>query len=131
MIGIVFIGDLKYCPYLAKYTNILDREKQEYEVLFWNREANSSRYADNYLSFNLKSKLNKSPIRKILDFMRYARWLNRKIKERAYDKIIVLSTLSGIIIFNLLTRKYKNKYIYDIRDYSYEHNKIFYWLEKS
>ncbi|HPU40907.1 hypothetical protein ABCY62_12380 [Acetivibrio clariflavus] len=130
MIGIVFIGDLKYCPYLAKYTNILDREKQEYEVLFWNREANSSRYADNYLSFNLKSKLNKSPIRKILDFMRYARWLNRKIKERAYDKIIVLSTLSGIIIFNLLTRKYKNKYIYDIRDYSYEHNKIFYWLEK-
>lgn len=126
----MFIGDLKYCPYLVKYTNILDKENQKYEVLFWNREANSNEYADNYLSYNLKSKLNKSPMRKILDFIRYARWLNKKIKERSYDKIIVLSTLSGIIIFNLLIDRYKNKYIFDIRDYSYEHNKIFYCFEK-
>jgi hypothetical protein len=130
MIGIVFIGDLKYCPYLNKYTQVLEQEEKKYEILFWNREAKNIEYPDNYLSFDLKSVLSKKPIQKSLDFMKYTKWVNKKIKQHNYSKIIVLSTISGIIIFNKLIKKYKDKYILDIRDYSYEHMKIFYHIEK-
>lgn len=34
MIGIVFIGNLKYCPYLSKYTQVLEQEEKEYVFCF-------------------------------------------------------------------------------------------------
>lgn len=130
MIGIIFIGNLKYCPYLERYKEILDRNNIEYEVLYWNREASSKEYPDNYIEYKKKSKLNKNSYLKLFDFIRYKLWLNRVLKIKKYDKLIILSTLSGIINYKILTKMYKGKYIFDIRDYSYENNTIFYALEK-
>lgn len=130
MIGIIFIGDLKYCPYLKRYTESLEKNNTKYEVLYWNREGSNTKYPENYISYVKRSKLNKSIYRKLSDFIGYKLWLNRRLKDKKYDKLIVLSTLSGIISFEFLVNKFKNKYIFDIRDYSYEHNKIFYLIEK-
>lgn len=130
MVGIIFIGDLKYCPYLKRYTSILEQSDIKYEVLYWNREALISKHPENYFGYKKKSKLNKSIYRKFFDFLGYKFWLNNKLAKNNYDKLVILSTLSGIISFEVLMSKYKNKYIFDIRDYSYEYNRIFYWLEK-
>ena len=130
MIGIIFIGDLKYCPYLKRYTEILEQQNMKYEILYWNREGSKKKYPENHIGYTKKSKLNKSIYYKVFDFMGYKFWLNQKVISTKYDKLIVLSTLSGIISFDFLMRKYKKKYIFDIRDYSYEHNKLFYIIEK-
>lgn len=130
MIGIIFIGDLKYCPYLSRYTEMLEKSNKRYEVLYWNREASIIKYPKNYISYEKNSKLNKNIYMKLIDFIGYKLWLNRRLKAKHYDKLIVLSTLSGIISFEFLFNRYKNKYIFDIRDYSYEHNRIFYFIEK-
>ncbi len=130
MIGIVFIGDLKYCPYLSKYTQILDEEQQEYEILFWNREDKLEEYPSNYISFNKSSMLNRHPVFKVWDFLKFKSWLNNQIFLRKYDKLIILSTLSGMLIAKTLVGKYKCRYIFDIRDYSYEMIKPFYKLEE-
>ncbi|WKV07998.1 hypothetical protein Q2T46_10630 [Thermoanaerobacterium sp. CMT5567-10] len=131
MIGIIFIGDLKYCPYLNKYTQVLDEENQKYEVLFWNREGKSVDYPLNYFSLNLKSVLNRHPLFKILDFLKFRKWVKNQIKTRNYDKLIILSTLSGVLIAKTLINKYKYNYIFDIRDYSYENNKMFFNIEEN
>lgn len=125
MIGIIFIGDLKYCPYLSKYTNALESKNIKYEVLYWNREGAKSIYPQNYISFNNKSKLNRHPFFKIKDFIYFRFWLKEKIALKKYKKLIILSTLSGMIISDVLLKEYSNKYIFDIRDYSYEHYKLF------
>lgn len=130
MIGIIFIGDLKYCPYLKKYIDILEESNKKYEVLFWNRENKELVIPPNYIPFNLSSKLNRHPMEKITDFLKWRNWIKKRLKEKKYDKLILLSTLSGVFIANELIRKYKNRYIFDIRDYSYEHNWIFYNIEK-
>lgn len=130
MIGIIFIGDLKYCPYLNRYTESLESSNTKYEVLYWNREGSNKMFPENYIGYVKKSRLNKSIYHKIFDFIGYKLWLNIKLKRTKYDKLIVLSTLSGIISFEFLVNKYKDKYIFDIRDYSYEHNRIFYLIEK-
>lgn len=130
MIGIVFVSDITYCPYLKSYTDVLTKKNKDFEVLFWNRESLDKSYPSNYLSYDLSSIKKRKPITKVLDFFKYRRWLIQKIKERKYEKIIVLSTLSGMIIPDILLRQYKDKYIFDIRDYSYEDNKLFYFIEK-
>lgn len=133
MIGIIFIGNLKYCPYLSKYTEILEKMNMEYQVLFWDREANdeSANYPENYIGYNKKSKLKKNKFLKILDFIIFKIWVNKKIVQSNYSGLILLSTLSGMIVYNTLMKKYKNKYIFDIRDYSYEKIGLFFKLEKN
>lgn len=130
MIGIVFVSDIMYCPYLKSYTDVLTKNNKDFDVLFWNRESLDTSYPSNYLSYDLSSIKKRKPITKIFDFFKYRRWLTKKIKEKKYEKLIILSTLSGMIIPDVLLRQYKNKYIFDIRDYSYEENKLFYFLEK-
>ena len=51
------------------------------------------------------------------------------MKENESNKVILLSTLTGILLFDKL-KKYNKKYIFDIRDYSYEHIYVFRKIEK-
>ncbi len=125
MIGIVYIGNLKYCPYLNKYTYILDLANQRYEVLFWDREGCAQIYPDNYIHFKLRSRLDKKPIYKLYDFLKYGKWINYMVNKRKYSKLILLSTLSGVVLNRTIKKEFKGKYIFDIRDYSYEKNKLF------
>lgn len=130
MIAIVFIGDLKYCPYLTKYTQEIEAINEDYEVLFWAREDYHKEYPDNYHAFGLESGLNKSSISKLTDFYKFRKWLKSKLKKGSYSKVIALSTLSGILINDILIKHYRNRYILDIRDYSYENYKLFYRIEE-
>ena len=129
MIGLVFCGDLQYCPYLDRYLQRIATFNQKYIVYYWKRSNYDANYPANFKSFNHYSSLTKSKFQKLFDFLLFRRWLKKNIKMDSVDKIIVLSTLSGILIFDLLLSN-KDKYIFDIRDYSYEHNKLFYFIEK-
>lgn len=130
MIGIIFIGDLIYCPYMEKYEKILTEKKAEYEILYWERAGIKEKRDPRYIAFEKSSQLNKSKILKLKDFLEFRRWLKNEILKRNYDKLILLSSLSGILIFDLLRKKYKGRYLFDIRDYSYEKIKIYYYMEK-
>jgi hypothetical protein len=130
MVGIISIGDIMGLPFLHKYTKLLEDTGTRYEVLFWNRENLKYKLPKNYLSYNLKSRYNKSPYYKIFDFIKYSLWIRKQLKKRSYSKLIILTTLSGLFIFDLLLKKFSNKYIFDIRDYSYEHINFFKFIEK-
>lgn len=130
MIGILHIGDLKYCPYLKKYEEILMENGVDYEVLFWNR-SNIEYDNEKYISYDKYSRLKKSKLLKIGDFWGFRKWVIRKLEEKKYDKLIILSTLSGMIIVEKLLSVYSEKYIFDIRDYCYEKFLPFYIIEKN
>lgn len=130
MIGIIFIGDLKYCPYLEKYLDIICKTGLEYEVLFWHRSNVIPNYPANYKYYNKNSPLNASLAKKLFDFYGFRSWLLRKLENRNYEKLIVLSTLSGMLIFDRLIMQYKKKYWFDVRDYSFEHLKLFAFIEE-
>lgn len=129
MVGIVFIGDILLCPYLKKYTEICDEKKIEYQVLFWNRSGETMEYPHNYLYFDYKSKLKQNKFIKLFHFYKFKKWAQRTIKKNNYDKLIILTTMTGIILSKIL-KKYKKKYIFDIRDYCWENTRLFYKIEK-
>lgn len=129
MIALIFCGDLKYCPYIKRYIERIEECNEEYCVYFWNRGNFSLELPSNYHYYNAASDLKSTKAKKFIDFMGYRKWLTKELKVCNPDKIIVLSTLSGIILGKKLY-KGKARYIFDIRDYSYEHIPFFYYIEK-
>lgn len=129
MVALVFCGDLKYCPYISRYIERLDKLNSEYCVLFWNRSGVTLDLPNNYFYYAKSSDLNNGKIQKMLDFIRFRKWVLGKIKDISPNKIIALSTLTGVLLGSKL---YKNRvpYVFDIRDYSYEHIRLFYQIEK-
>ena len=129
MVALIFCGDLKYCPYINRYIERLEITNSEYRVLFWNRGGFHLDLPENYCYYDTSSDLNNGKLKKALDFFRFKKWVLDKLDEIMPDKVIALSTLTGVL---LGSRLYKGKvpYIFDIRDYSYEHIYPFYLIEK-
>ncbi|EOU1697809.1 hypothetical protein LTX13_002037 [Clostridium perfringens] len=129
MIGIIFIGDIRFCPYLKRYTNILDENFIKYKIIFWDRNPSEKKTFDfssnNIKIFNKNSKLKKNPLKKLKDFFHFRRFVIHELKRESYSKLILLSTMSGVIIFDYILKKYKYKYIFDYRDTSYENYLMF------
>lgn len=129
MVGVVFVGDLRYCPYLKKYEKLIEECGLQYEVLFWNR-SDIVYDSEKYISYNRHSELKKNKLLKVKDFYHFRKWLLEKLREKKYNKLIILSTLSGMLIAEKLICSYPHKYILDIRDYSYERILPFFVEEK-
>lgn len=129
MIALVFCGDLKYCPYINRYIERLENAHVEYKVYFWNRSKFELQLSDRYVYYDLGSELTGGKVHKLLDFIKFRKWLIRQLKKNHHEKIIALSTLTGVFLGDFLYKK-KGNYIFDIRDYSYEHIKPFFAMEK-
>lgn len=128
MIGILCLIDLEYIPYLKKYTDFMDKKKIDYEVIFWQRE-NNKKYDYKSIIFKLETDLSTPKHKKIYSFVKYRKFVLKTLKDKKYSKVIVLSTLMGILIYPDLIKNYKNKMIFDIRDFTYENFNLFKKLE--
>lgn len=130
MVALVFCGDLKYCPYINRYIERLENAHMDYKVYFWNRSKFDMNLSDHYVYYDQESELTSGKIQKLLDFVKFRRWLIRQLKNNHHEKIVALSTLTGVFLGSFLYKKKKGSYIFDIRDYSYEHIKPFFAIEK-
>lgn len=129
MVALLFCGDLKYCPYISRYIERLENCKIEYKIYFWNRSQFDMTGQKNCDFFDEKANLSLGKAGKISHFIHFRKWLLDKLKKDRPDKLIVLSTITGIMIERYLAKE-KIKYILDIRDYSYERIGIYYLIEK-
>lgn len=119
MISIIFCGDIRYCPYLSRYADRLNKARAEYEVLFWNRGALELDVEANYKYYDSPSAEDLGKVRKLFDFWGFRRWVKKQLSRSKPDGIIFLSTLSGVLLWDV-AKKYKKKYVFDIRDHSFE-----------
>ncbi len=118
-------------PYLKMYTDILNKHNVEYDIIFWNRyEIDESIGEKNIYAFN-KSMDEFSPKAvKFAGYSRFGKFTKKILKKNEYNRVFIMGTVLGVFLYPFLIREYSNKYILDIRDYSYENNKIFYKIEK-
>lgn len=119
------------CPYIKKYISCIDGEKK-IDLIYWNRHQiseNLSEFNKSY-SFNLKINENSNFFQKIIGIIKFKKFCINVIKKNKYEKLIFLHNYIPILMCCFLRKKYRNNYIIDIRDYSFENNSVFYWLEK-
>lgn len=129
-IGIIFCNELNVCPYVEKYTRVLEEKNIEYDYILWNRSNVKRNYPENYLVYSEYSEMYVKKYKKIYAVIRFAKYLNKVIKNNNYDKLIVLTSMPAILCYKLLINKYKNKYIFDFRDLSFERSFTFRYMLK-
>lgn len=129
MVSLIFCGDLKYCPYIWRYIERFEANEIEYEVVFWNRSDDRVNFPSNYKYYDVGSDLGQNRLYKFFDFFCYRNWLLDYLNNTESDRFVLLSTLTGVMIGRELVKR-KVKYIFDIRDYSYEHILPYYVIEK-
>lgn len=121
-VGVIIFGDIRFCPYIRKYIETLETEKVDYDIILWNRVSGE----DNSQFFNAKIHEYKghlhsaSRISKIMHFIAYRSFVKKIIKQEKYDRLIVMPTMTAVLLAGLLEKKYKNNYIFDYRDVTYE-----------
>lgn len=109
-VGLIVSNNVWYSPYVKIYTRILEREKVDYEIISWNRDGSEN----TSLQFNLECR-GRASLSQYLSFTKYS---IEKIKERKFDKLIVLCPVMTIFMSFFLRFNYNKKYIVDYRDLS-------------
>jgi len=125
---ILGFGKIAYMPYMHFYLEQLRNNNCEIHLLYWDRDGKP----DASVSSNIKSyKYEKyqeddaSMINKAINFYGYRKMAKKILNSEKFDFIVVLHSLPGFILNDILTKEYKGKYILDYRDYTYEHIAMF------
>lgn len=122
----ISLGNLYLCPYISKYISLLN---YDYDVIYWNRhELKEYIGADKTFSFEYKMDEGESKVKKLLGYIKFRNYALNILKSNYYKSVIVLQTSAGILLSSLLKKRYRGRYIVDIRDYTLEKNPIFYTL---
>lgn len=110
-----------HVPYVANYENAMKKRGIDFDAIYWDRfESRRLEKCDNEYTIHIKCSLGGNRLKKVIPMLKYRNIVKNIIRENSYDKIIVLSTLPAVLLKDVLLKDYKNKYILDIRDYTYE-----------
>lgn len=127
MIGLIFINDLNVCPYIDKYIDSLKKNRQKFEIIIWDRTYRSDKQYKFKCDHILKMPASEDEnyIKKLYHFKKYSKFVKEIIKKQKYNKLVLLSTLSAFMCYKELVTQYRQKYIFDYRDASYERISFF------
>ncbi len=112
MIGLIVPANVKYAPYVQYYVSELEKNGVQYEVITWDRLGLNEDVAYSY-KFKTEDKNRK---RVLFGYLGFARFVKRVVKKRKYRKLIVFTVAGAFFTRSILNGKYKNKFIFDIRD---------------
>ena len=128
MRALLVLSDNMYLtPYMELYTEILQENKVEYHILFWDKNNNERIENDTVTRFAIDSK---GKIGKALGYGLFRKAILREIELYGIDFLIPLHPIVSFLIQDILCRKYDQRFIFDVRDYSYEKFKLIRKMEE-
>lgn len=122
MLLIGFFGRT-YMPYIQHYEDVLRQENVEYDACFFDRMENcattskSLGFGTEYTFHHITTA---NSLSKLIPAFQYLAFVKKLINKNDYDKLIVFTTMPAVILGPTLWKRYKGRYIYDYRDYTYE-----------
>lgn len=120
---IIGFAKFRYMPYLTFYLNAVDKTKNSIDILYWDRDGkpdSNMPVHTNNIEFRQIMQDEMSKLNKIPAFIKYRRFAKHVIKNGNYDFIIALHTLPAVLLSDILLKKYRNRFILDYRDYTFE-----------
>ena len=120
---IIGFAKIKYMPYLNLYLDNIDVEKNDVHLMYWDRDGGSDKSVPSSVKVHIfrKSLEDELPkYKKSGAFWQFTNAAKKLIKKEKFDFIISLTSIPTVLISPLLLRKYKEKYIFDYRDYTFE-----------
>lgn len=123
MIGIILLDAAELTPYLKKYTDVFHANGIKYDLIHWKRENETEYIGDNIFTYTGEFNRYSGMLSKIKPFLGFRRFALKVIKQKKYDKLIILTTQTAFVLGPELIGKYKGKFLFDYRDTSYENLK--------
>lgn len=111
-IALICPSNLLYMPYVGNYKKILIENHVDYEIINWDRFK-----IEGESKFIYRDSKN-GPQRGFLDYFKYSMFVLDILKKSNYDKIVIFNIQLMFFLKKYLIKNYKNKYIFDIRDYN-------------
>ncbi len=120
---IIGFGKIKFMPYMNFYLDNIDTKANDVHLLYWNRdlkEEDTSTLSDITLhEFRCYQEDDVSKLSKVTSFLKYRKFALQVLKED-FDFLYILHSLPGVLIADKVKKKYKNRFIFDYRDSTYE-----------
>lgn len=113
-IAIIVPANIFRAPYINYFASILKKENIEFDIISWNKEG----VKEEGIQFEMEISNNTNFLKKFFCYWRFKKFVERKLLLKHYDFVIVHTLQLNIFIQNFLYKKYRGKYIVDIRDYS-------------
>ncbi len=120
MIGLIYVGDIRLAPFVKSYTRIFDKYGAEYEIINWDRNSDETKHEGNIYTFGEKVIRLTGLTKKLKPMLRFRKYAKSIIKMKQYSKLVILTTQTAVLLPELIF-KYKDRYIFDYRDASYEY----------
>ncbi len=116
----VFIFDSRpmgKAPYLDNYSNLCKMYNIEYRLCYWDKtcDGNTS-FEHNKIVIRKKWT---TGIFKIFDFFAIAKEIRKVVLQEHFTHLVIVNSIWALLLYRLL-KKFKNRYILDIRDYKCE-----------
>ncbi len=115
---LVSYDEYRNIPYIQKYERMLSEHGVAYDIILWNRSGETAQAPRNHFVF--ESRVQKSRRSKLIPFLKWRHFALRILRRNRYDKLVVLTTLPAVLLGGYLLRNYRNRYLLDIRDFTYE-----------
>lgn len=120
-IGIIGFIDKNKIPYLEFYEKEIQKNNIEYNIIFWDRFNNlKTKKNNNEYTIHIKCIPGENKLKKLIPMFLFKLEVEKIINREQYTHLIVLTTIPGVLLAKTLLHKFQNKYILDIRDYTYE-----------
>lgn len=123
--AIVAFNSLKFSPYVRTYSEWLDGQGIEYDVIYPDRAALCESLGS--ATYRIGWNQNKN---KIFNFLKFTREAKKILKKNRYDFVFVMTTFPAVLLSGFLSRHYKGRYLVDVRDYTYEDNGFYFRRER-
>lgn len=122
-------GKIAYMPYMNFYLDTLSEKDVQFELIYWERDGKPDAEVPQRISkaYKFVAHLEEQlPFKsKLKYFAKYRKFALNVLKRNTYDRIIVLHTTPGLTLLDYLVRKYKERYLLDFRDVSYEYISVY------
>lgn len=120
---IISMDNIFATPYIGKYLNNMNTDL--IDIIFWNRKNVN----EEKLSVNKVYEYKNSSNNKIINYLGFYNFIKNIISSNKYKKLILLHSPLNILLTKELF-KFKNRYIIDIRDFTFEKYKLYYLIQK-
>lgn len=114
---IVTYDDYFNIPYIRFYEESLHAQGHSYEIILWNRSGQQVSLPNAYVFSGTDRR---SKIGKIVPFLNWRRFVLQILEQESYDRLIILTTMPAVLLSDQLLGKFRGKFWFDIRDFTYE-----------
>lgn len=115
-VGLLLPAEPEKAPYIQYYIDIFVAKNIEYDIIAWNRSGNNPKTFEHLVMYEKVSPDTLGNMKKIQGFWGFKKFIEKIVREKRYDYLVVHTITLAVFISSFLFRHYKKKYILDIRD---------------